>query len=41
MTLLMISGPSMMQNMLRWNPAVKEEGFAESLVDGVLRGAAA
>lgn len=41
LTLLMISGPSMMQNMLRWNPAIKEEGFAEALVDSVLRGAAA
>jgi hypothetical protein len=37
----MISGPSMMQNMLHWNPAVAEEGFAESLIDSILRGAAA
>ena len=41
LTLLMISGPSMMQNMLNWNPEVAEEGFAEALVDAVLRGAAA
>jgi AcrR family transcriptional regulator len=41
LTLLMISGPSMMQNMLRWNPRVPEEGFAEALVDAILRGAAA
>jgi hypothetical protein len=41
LTLLMISGPSMLQNMLNWNPAVVDEGFAESLVDAVLRGAAA
>jgi hypothetical protein len=37
----MISGPNMMQNMMRWNPAIKEEGFAEALVDAVLRGASA
>jgi AcrR family transcriptional regulator len=41
LTLLMISGPNMMQNMMRWNPAIKEEGFAEALVDAVLRGASA
>ncbi|MGX6600663.1 TetR/AcrR family transcriptional regulator [Micromonosporaceae bacterium Da 78-11] len=41
LTLLMLSGPSMVQNMLNWNPRVPEEGFAESLVDAVLRGAAA
>jgi len=41
MTLLMISGPSMLQNMLQWNPQVSEEGFPEALVDAVLRGAAA
>jgi AcrR family transcriptional regulator len=41
LTLLMLSGPSMMQNMLKWNPHVPDEGFAESLVDAVLRGAAA
>ena len=41
LTLLMLSGPSMVQNMLNWNPRVPEEGFAESLVDALLRGAAA
>jgi AcrR family transcriptional regulator len=41
LTLLMLSGPSMVQNMLNWNPRVPEQGFAESLVDAVLRGAAA
>jgi hypothetical protein len=40
LTLLMISGPSMMQNMLQWNPRVPDEGFAEHLVDAILRGAA-
>jgi AcrR family transcriptional regulator len=40
LTLLMLSGPAMVQNMLRWNPLVPEEGFAEALVDAVLRGAA-
>jgi AcrR family transcriptional regulator len=41
LTLLMLSGPALAQNMLRWNPLVPEEGFAEALVDAVLRGAAA
>lgn len=41
LTLLMLSGPSMLQNMLRWNPRVPEEGYAEALVDALLRGAAA
>jgi AcrR family transcriptional regulator len=41
LTLLMLSGPSAMQNMLHWNPRVEEEGFAEALVDAVLRGARA
>jgi AcrR family transcriptional regulator len=41
LTLLMLSGPAMVQNMLKWNPLVPEEGFAEALVDAVLRGAAA
>jgi AcrR family transcriptional regulator len=41
MTLLMLSGPALAQNMMRWNPRVPDEGFAESLVDAVLRGAAA
>jgi AcrR family transcriptional regulator len=39
LTLLMLSGPSMVQNMLQWNPRVPEEGFPEALVDAVLRGA--
>ncbi|MCU7729213.1 TetR/AcrR family transcriptional regulator [Actinoplanes sp. KI2] len=41
LALLMLNGPSMMQNMFRWNPAVPAEGFAEALVDAFLRGAAA
>ncbi|MEV4640576.1 TetR/AcrR family transcriptional regulator [Actinoplanes sp. NPDC049548] len=41
LTLLMISGPSIAQNMLDWNPAIPVEGYAEALVDAVLRGAAA
>jgi len=41
LTLLMLAGPPMIQNMLRWNPRVPDEGFAEALVDAVLRGAAA
>jgi len=41
LTLLMLFGPSVMQNMLHWNPLVVEEGFAEALVDAVLRGARA
>jgi AcrR family transcriptional regulator len=40
LTLLMLSGPAIAQNMLRWNPHVPDEGFAEALVDAVLRGAA-
>jgi hypothetical protein len=41
LTLLMISGPSVAQNMLNFNPKVPEQGFPEALVDAVLRGAAA
>ena len=41
LTLLMLAGPSMMQGLLQWNPLVAEDGFAEALVDAVLRGAAA
>ena len=41
LSLLMINGPSMMQNMFQYNPAVPPEGFAEALVDAFLRGAAA
>jgi AcrR family transcriptional regulator len=41
LTLLMLSGPAIAQNMLRWNPNVPDEGFAEALVDAVMRGVAA
>nr|WP_296064094.1 TetR/AcrR family transcriptional regulator [uncultured Actinoplanes sp.] len=41
LTVLMLSGPSMVQNMFGWNPRVPEENFVEKLVDAVLRGAAA
>jgi AcrR family transcriptional regulator len=41
LTLLMLSGPTITQNMLNWNPRVPDEGYAEALVDAVLRGAAA
>ena len=41
LTLLMISGPTLAQNVLHWNPEVSDETFAEDLVDAVLRGAAA
>ncbi|MET7401690.1 TetR/AcrR family transcriptional regulator [Dactylosporangium sp. NPDC005572] len=41
LTLLMLSGPNLAQNMLNWNPNVPSEGFAEKLVDAVLRGIAA
>jgi AcrR family transcriptional regulator len=37
--LLVLSGPTLAQNMLRWNPNVPDENFAENLVDFVLRGA--
>jgi len=41
MTLLLLTAPSMAQNMVRFNPDLAEEGFPEALVDAVLRGAAA
>jgi AcrR family transcriptional regulator len=41
LALLVLSGPTLAQNMLRWNPNVPDEGFAENLVDFVLRGARA
>ncbi|WP_307872701.1 TetR/AcrR family transcriptional regulator [Paractinoplanes ovalisporus] len=41
LTLLMLSGPSMMHGLFKWEPRVPDEGFVEKLVDGVLRGAAA
>jgi len=37
LSLLMLNGPSMMQNMFQWNTAVPEEGFQEALVDAFLR----
>ena len=39
LTLLVLAGPTLAQNMLRWNPNVPDEHFAENLVDFVLRGA--
>jgi AcrR family transcriptional regulator len=41
LTVLMLSAPGMMQSMRNWGPKVPNEGFAESLVDALLRGAAA
>ena len=41
LALLMLNGPAVAQNLLRWNPHVPDDGFAEALVDAVLRGAAA
>jgi AcrR family transcriptional regulator len=41
LSLLMLSGPSMVQSMFGWAPQVPEETFVESLVDAFLRGAAA
>jgi AcrR family transcriptional regulator len=41
LTLVMLSGPTFAQNVMQWNPRVDVEGFAEALVDAVLRGAAA
>ena len=41
MTALMLSAPSMIQSMLRLQDLVPDEGFAEKLVDSVLRGARA
>ena len=39
LTLLMVQGPSMVQNMLRSTPHLTDEDFPEALVDAVLRGA--
>ncbi|WP_432837049.1 TetR/AcrR family transcriptional regulator [Dactylosporangium sp. CA-092794] len=39
--LLALMGPTLAQSMLRWNPNIPDEGFAENLVDFVLRGARA
>jgi AcrR family transcriptional regulator len=41
LTLLMLSGPSVVQHMLNFNPEVPEEGFPEALVDALLRGLSA
>ncbi|GAA2481462.1 TetR family transcriptional regulator [Winogradskya humida] len=41
LTTLMLSAPSMAQNLFHFNPAVPAEGLAEKLVDAILRGAAA
>jgi AcrR family transcriptional regulator len=41
MTVLLLTAPSMAQNMVRFNPDVPEDGFPEALVDAVLRGASA
>ncbi|MCO8269470.1 TetR/AcrR family transcriptional regulator [Actinoplanes sp. TRM 88003] len=41
LTLLMLVGPNMLNNLFPNQPRVPREGFAESLVDAVLRGAAA
>ena len=41
LTLLMLSGPTLAQNLMNWNPQVTEDNFAEALVDALLRGAAA
>jgi hypothetical protein len=41
LTLLMLAGPAVAQNVMGWNPRVSDDGFAEALVDAVLRGAAA
>jgi AcrR family transcriptional regulator len=41
LTLLMLTGPNMLNNLFQPQPRVPKEGFAESLVDAILRGAAA
>ncbi|MFC7528291.1 TetR/AcrR family transcriptional regulator [Actinoplanes sp. GCM10030250] len=40
LSLLMLNGPSMVRSMMPWSPPVPVEGFAEKLVDAVLRGMA-
>ncbi len=40
LTLLLLTAPSMAQNVFNFNPRVKREGYAEALVDLILRGAA-
>ena len=40
LTLLMLSGPTIAQHIMTWNPQVRDDNFAEALVDALLRGAA-
>jgi AcrR family transcriptional regulator len=40
LTLLMLSGPTIAQHIMTWNPQVGDDNFAEALVDALLRGAA-
>jgi AcrR family transcriptional regulator len=40
LTMLMLAGPTLAQNIMQWSPHVPDDGFAEALVDAVLRGAA-
>ena len=40
LTLLMLTGPTLVQAMLRWNPALDETNIAERIVDTILRGIA-
>ncbi len=40
LALVMLSGPMIIQSMLRWNPNLDEEGLAERLVDTLLNGIA-
>ena len=41
LTVLMLSSPGIMLSVRHWGPDLPAEGFAESLVDALLRGAAA
>ncbi|WP_232234427.1 TetR/AcrR family transcriptional regulator [Actinoplanes sp. N902-109] len=41
LTVLLLTAPTLAQNLLSYNPAVPFEGFPEKLVDAVLRGASA
>ncbi|WP_250009697.1 TetR/AcrR family transcriptional regulator [Actinoplanes sp. M2I2] len=41
LTLLMLVGPNMLNGLFQHSPRVPREGFAEALVDAILRGAAA
>jgi AcrR family transcriptional regulator len=40
LTLLMLSGPVLTQNMLRWNPELDTTALAERVVDALIRGLA-